>query len=103
MKRSLVAFLVLNLAACDGNFCLVNCDGGQSTAGPSALPSPSPSPSPIPGSTPDPCRVESVRVDFHSGAQVPFLAVGATEQLDATPYNSSGAVPDGCNLTRAVS
>jgi hypothetical protein len=31
---------------------------------------------------------------------LPFVAVGATERLDATPLNDSGPTPDGCNLVR---
>ena len=33
-------------------------------------------------------------------SQLPFIALGNTEQIDATPLNDSGAVPDGCNVTR---
>lgn len=35
-----------------------------------------------------------------SGAQLPFVSLGAVEQLDVTPMNSSGEVPKGCNVTR---
>lgn len=63
-------------------------------------PVPSPTPRPSPGATPDPCRIDSVQVSWHSGAQLPFLALGASEQIDATPFNSSGATPKGCDLTR---
>ena len=63
-------------------------------------PSGTPTPTPVPGATPDPCRIEAVRVGLIGGAQVPFIALGAAEQLDATPVNSSGDVPKGCNVAR---
>lgn len=72
--------------------------GDYNSIGPSSAPSVTPTPSP--GATPDPCRVEGVNVGFHSGVSVPFLALGATEQLDATPVNASGEVPAGCNVSR---
>lgn len=72
--------------------------GDSNVIGPSATPIPTPLPSP--GATPDPCRIEAVRVAWMGGAQLPFLALGATEQLDATPVNSSGEVPKGCNVAR---
>lgn len=104
MKRALILTSFLGLCAgilgcqtdggCQvsgsGNLCIVG--------GPSALPSATPLPSP--GSTPDPCRVEAVRVGFNAGVQLPAMALGSTEQLDATPVNSSGEVPKGCNVAR---
>lgn len=59
-----------------------------------------PTPTPVPGATPDPCRIEAVQVGFHSGAQLPFVALGATEQLDVTPVNSSGPTSKGCDVVR---
>lgn len=73
-----------------GNLCIVG--------GPTALPSVTPLPSP--GATPDPCRIEAVRVGFNAGVQLASIALGSTEQLDATPVNSSGEVPKGCNVAR---
>jgi hypothetical protein len=92
--------VALSIAGCDrtcesGAIC-----GDYNNVGPSSLPSPTPVP--LPGATPDPCRIESVQVGFHSGAQFPFLALGETHQIDATPFNSSGQVPDGCNVNRSV-
>lgn len=96
----LVSLLGLLVSACQtdggcqvsgsGNLCIVG--------GPSALPTPTPLPSP--GSTPDPCRIEAVRVAFNGGAQLASIALGASEQIDATPVNSSGPLPDGCNVAR---
>jgi hypothetical protein len=31
---------------------------------------------------------------------MPFLPLGETHQLDATPMNDQGEVPKGCNLSR---
>jgi hypothetical protein len=101
MKKILaIALLGLALYACDTSCATGAVCGDNNFVGAGALPSPSPVP--LPGASPDPCRIESVQVGFHSGAEVPFLALGAVEQLDATPYNSSGRVPDGCNQTRPV-
>lgn len=61
---------------------------------------PSPSPTPLPGATPDPCRIEAVRVSFMGGAQLSSIALGESQQLDATPVNASGEVPKGCNVAR---
>ena len=55
MKRRLVLaslLVIASMSACDGNFCLINCDGGQSNSGPSPLPSPSPFVSPRPSPSP---------------------------------------------------
>jgi len=101
MKNMLLCTVVAVLSWACSNTCAqgsVCGTGNVVTSGPSGTPTPTPFPTP--GSTPDPCRVESIKVAFHSGAQLPFVAVGAVEQLDATPYNSSGEVPKGCNLTR---
>lgn len=101
------AFVVMGIAALTLAAILFGCSnqcesgaicGDYNTFMASALPSPSPTV--LPGATPDPCRVEGVDVGFHSGAQLPFLALGASEQLDATPVNSSGEVAKGCNVTR---
>lgn len=73
-----------------GNLCIVG--------GPTALPSVTPIPSP--GATPDPCRIEAVRVGFNAGVQLSAIALGASEQLDATPVNAGGEVPKGCNVAR---
>ena len=103
MNRAMCVILVSLSWACS-NTCAsgsVCGTGNVVTSGPSGTPTPTPFP--LPGSTPDPCRVESLKVAFHSGAQLPFVAVGALEQLDATPFNSSGEVPKGCNLTREPS
>ena len=103
MKLAKAFFTVLAVAgmwACSNTCATGSVCGTSNTviSGPSGTPTPTPFP--LPGSTPDPCRVESIRVGFHSGAQLPFVAVGTLEQLDATPFNSSGEVPKGCNLTR---
>jgi len=80
--------------------------GPTPTIAPVGTPTPTPSPSPSPSAsiapTPDLCLIKAVRVSFSGGssAQLPFVAVGATERLDATPLNDSGAVPDGCNVLR---
>jgi hypothetical protein len=100
MKRLLALSLALSLTACD----IVKCSDSsvctlQNISGPSATPSPSPTVG-LPTATPDPCRIDSLQIGFHSGAQLPQLGLGLTEQLDLTPYNSSGEVPKGCNLTR---
>lgn len=97
MKHLTLILLALIAVACgrtceSGAIC-----GDYNNVGPSA---PSPTPTILPGATPDPCRIESVRVAWHSGAQLPFLTLGATEQIDATPFNASGKVPDGCNVSR---
>jgi len=70
--------------------------------GATPTPTPSPSPSASPAPTADPCLIKAVRVSFAGGssAQVPFVALGASERLDATPLNDSGPVPDGCNVLR---
>ena len=101
MKRLIAVFAVAFLATT----CSTECAGGAvcgdyNVIGPN-VPA-TPTPTPVIGATPDPCRVESVVVSFHSGAQFPFLALGETHQLDATPFNSSGQVSDGCNVTRAA-
>lgn len=89
----------LLLTACTNTCSAGAICGDYNSVGPSV---PSPTPLPSPGATPDPCRIESVHVAFHSGVQLPFLALGVTHQVDATPFNSSGQVADGCNVTRAV-
>ena len=103
MKRLLVLVSVLGLVACDGQ---INLFGSptQIQGQPAASPSPSPSPSPGISPTPDPCAIKAVRVSFKGGndSQLPFVPLGTLQQLDATPVNDSGAVPDGCNLTRSV-
>lgn len=108
MKRFLVLVAALGLLA--GIFFITSCANTCSTGavcgdgniiGPSATPKPTALPSP--GATPDPCLVKSVTVGFNSGAQLPFLALGATEQLDATAFNDSGEVAKGCNVSREPS
>lgn len=102
--RALALVALFGLVACDGN---INLFGSPTQVqGPSATPTPSPSPSPSPSAsvapTPDLCVIKAVRVSFSGGssAQVPFVALGASERLDATPLNDSGPVPDGCNVLR---
>lgn len=88
-------FAALSLAGCscsEGSVC-----GDGNFIGPTG---PTPTPTPLPGATPDPCRIEAVRVGFNAGAQLSSIALGASEQLDATPVNSSGEVPKGCNVAR---
>lgn len=100
---ALAGILAALVIACSNTCSSGSVCGDGNIVGPGALPSPSPAAaSPTPGSTPDPCRVESITVAFHSGAQLPSVAVGAgnEQQLDATPRNSQGIVPDGCNLSR---
>lgn len=41
-------------------------------------------------------------MEFYADSQFPFISLGQTVQIDATPFNSSGQVPDGCNVTRSV-
>lgn len=57
---SLVGMLA-GLTACDGNFCLIGCDGGQQTTqtGPTAVPSPGASPSASPLAGPSPFEAPS--------------------------------------------
>lgn len=103
MKKNLAVLSILILAAALGVACSNSCDtgaicGDYNIVGPG--PTPTITPQPSPGATPDPCRVEAVRVGFNAGAQMPYIALGATEQLDATPMNSSGEVPKGCNVAR---
>lgn len=100
MKKTILSILVFTVL---GIACSNTCDtgaicGDHNIVGPG--PTPTITPAPSPGATPDPCRVESVRVGFNAGAQMPFVALGSTEQLDATPVNSSGEVPKGCNVAR---
>lgn len=104
MRIFAALLLGFSLWACDtfttcetGAVCTVG--DTNSVTGPS-IPTPSPTPSLSPGATPSPCRIEAVRVGFHSGAQIVALPLGTTATLDATPVNSSGAVADGCNITR---
>lgn len=98
LKILLVALFGLSFLACDTQCSSGAVCGDNNVIGPGALPSPSPIP--LPNATPDPCRIESVQVGFHGGDQIAFLTLGVVEQLDATPYNSAGKVPDGCNQTR---
>lgn len=102
MKRALILTSLFGLAASIWA-CTNTCSAGAvcgdgNVIGPSATPTSTPLPSP--GATPDPCRVEAVRVGFNGGAQIPTMALGSTEQLDATPVNSGGEVPKGCNVAR---
>lgn len=97
---SLVGFQSVLAIACnkcsEGAVC-----GDYNTVGPSAPATPTPTP--VAAATPlDPCRVESIQVGWHSGAQLPSLGVGEAnqEQLDATPFNAQGEVPKGCNANR---
>lgn len=110
-RQNSVRLVLLALAALVGLAalgCSTTCESGavcgnnNQYAGPSTVlaPSPAPSPSPAPGATPDPCRIDAVLVAFHSGAQFPHLALGTVYQLDATPVNSGGEVPKGCNVAR---
>lgn len=105
VKRALILVSLLGLfvSACqtDGG-CQVSGSGNLCVVGgPSALPTPTPLPSP--GATPDPCRIEALRVSFNGGAQLSSIALGESQQLDATPVNSSGEVPKGCNVAREPS
>lgn len=102
MRRALILASLLGLLA-SGWSCSNQCSTGAvcgdgNILGPSGTPTPTPLPSP--GSTPDPCRIEAVRVGFNGGAQLSSIALGATEQIDATPVNASGEVPKGCNVAR---
>jgi len=91
---------VVSIWACTNDCQFGAICGNYNAISPSGTPTPVPA---LPGATPDPCRIEGVHVAFSSGAQLPFLALGATEQLDATPVNSSGEVPKGCNVAREPS
>lgn len=103
MRKHLVvvAFLCAFMYACDGNFCFVNCDGGQMN-GPSALPSISPSPSPFPSASPsptvDPCAAPVTAVKLSGPREV---SIGTTFEIDVTPVSASGPLEgelDYCNL-----
>lgn len=101
MKRRLILASVLGLVA---TLC-VSCgcgDGSVCGSGNIAFfgPSSTPTPTPLPGATPDPCLVRSLAVSFHSGAQLPFIELGVTEQLDATGFNDGGQIPKGCDVAR---
>jgi len=100
VRRALVilAFLLATFAACSNQCSTGAVCGDGNIIGPSGTPTPTPLPSP--GSTPDPCRIEAVRIAFNGGAQLASIALGASEQIDATPVNSSGEVPKGCNVAR---
>jgi len=102
LKRTLILASALGLLgslyACSNQCSSGAVCGDGNILGPSGTPTPTPLPSP--GSTPDPCRIEAVRVAFNGGAQLSSIALGASEQLDATPVNSGGPVPDGCNVAR---
>lgn len=103
--QALALVSLLGLIACDT--AQINLFGSPTQIqGGAATPTPSlsPTPTPLPGATPDPCLVRVVKVAFFGGssAQIPSLPVGHTAQLDATPFNEAGQVPDGCNLTRSV-
>lgn len=99
-----VALLCSFAIACDGNFCLVNCDGGQSNVGPSALPSASASPSPSasPSATPDdPCMPTRAGLNFHSSpSEDRDISAGKSRQLDFTPFKGDEEIPASCNRTR---
>lgn len=101
---SLMGALVAMSYACANTCSTGAVCGDHNVLGPSVTPSPTPLPSP--GVTPDPCdprEVGAVNVSFHSGVQMPFLALGETHQLDATPVNRSGLeIPAGCNVARPV-
>lgn len=90
--------IVAAISACTNTCSTGAICGDSNVIGPSANPSATPLPSP--GATPDPCLVKSLTAGFHSGAQLPFLALGAIEQLDATAFNDSGEVAKGCNVSR---
>lgn len=97
VKRALF-LTVLALAAIS---CSPKCEGGAvcgnyNIIGATQLPTPTPTP----GATPDPCVFTAIRVSLKGGVQLPFLGLGKTEQLDATPMSSSGPIPDGCNVAR---
>lgn len=98
---AIAGLLATLIIACSNTCSSGSVCGDGNIVSPGAIPSPTAA-SPTPGTTPDPCRVESITVAFHSGAQLPSVAVGAgnEQQLDATPRNSQGIVPDGCNLSR---
>jgi len=104
MKRHLIIVSVLgllaSLVACDGQFAFFGSPTQTQVQG--AVPSPTPTPTPTVFATPDPCRIESVKVDFYAEIQTPFLNLGQTVQIDATPFNSSGPVTDGCQASRSV-
>ena len=103
-------FLYLALVA--STACVVSTEGFCSS-GPTSLtksvlqgtptptPTPTPAPTPLTTPTPDPCRIDSMTLDFKDGSD-PFLQAGAatSRQLDLTPYNSSGQVAVTCNVVR---
>lgn len=99
-KQKLLSLFVLAISVFA---CTNQCENGaicgdyNVISGPSGSPTPTP---PLPGATPDPCLLKAVRVGWNGGANFPFLALGDTHQLDATPLNDSGALPDGCNVAR---
>lgn len=100
MKRALF-LTVLALAAIS---CSPKCEGGAvcgnyNIIGATQLPTPTPTP----GATPDPCVFTAIRVSLKGGVQLPFLGLGKTEQLDATPMSSSGPIPDGCTKPEELS
>ena len=102
--KTLAALLLLGaLVACGGQ---INLFGSptQVQGLPAASPSPTASPSPSVAQTPDPCAFKAVRVTFKGGSdsQLPYVPLGTLQQLDATPVNDSGAIPDGCNQARSV-
>jgi len=108
MRRYLLTVSLLGIlatfAACDGNFCLVGCDGGQTNTGPSAIPSPSVgvSPSPSPSATPDdPCMPTRAGLNFHSSpSEDRDIAPGGSRQMDFTPYKGDTEIPASCNRDR---
>ncbi len=106
MRKYLIAVVLLCVFsfACNGNFCLINCDGGQSNVGPSAVPSASESPSPAssPSATPDdPCMPTVAELKFHSSpSEDKDISSGTSRQLDFTPYKGDAEVPKSCNKTR---
>ena len=95
---SLLGVVVALFSACDNTCSTGAVCGDHNVVGPSGATSPTPLPSP--GATPDQCRIEAVHLGLNAGAQLSFIALGSTEQLDATPVNSSGDVPKGCNVAR---
>lgn len=97
MKAILVAIAALVAISCS-NQCQFGaiCGDFNVIGGPSGTPTPRPSP----GATPDPCEVASLRISLKGGVQLPYLGLGMTEQLDATPFSNSGQIPDGCNVVR---
>lgn len=95
---ALLGFIVAVIASGCANTCSTGAVCGDGNViGPSGV---APTPLPSPGATPDPCLVKSMTAGWHSGAQLPFLALGATEQLDATAFNDGGEVAKGCNVAR---